>query len=83
MKVKENAFIVPRPTASAFRVNAVADCAFQFWLIYTDAFAIDDRSLRFRLIQFIDPILHPRLAFLLEVIPGCKLVLSKQGLDLV
>jgi hypothetical protein len=77
------AFIVPRPTASAFRVNAVADCVSQFWLACIDAFAIDDRSLRFRLIQFVDPILHPRLAFLLEVIPDCKLLLGKQGLDLV
>ena len=40
------------------------------------------RGLRFRLIQFVDPILHPGLAFLLEIIPGGQLILSQQGFDL-
>jgi hypothetical protein len=34
------------------------------------------------LIQFVDPVLHSRLAFLLEVTQGCLLVLGKNSLDL-
>src|SRR5580704_17620352 len=34
------------------------------------------------LIQFVDPILHPRLTFLLEVTPGCSLVLGENLLNL-
>jgi hypothetical protein len=34
-------------------------------------FLIDGSQLACWLFQFVDPILHPRLTFLLEVTPGC------------
>ena len=47
-----------------------------------DVLAIDSRALRLRLIQLVDPVLYPGLAFLLEVIPGGQLILGKQAFDL-